>query len=148
MKLKDLKCSVHKLDSNGKFYIDIVNIQNSPWIPYLKNKNTKHILDSFKATRANKDHPNDYSYPFDKFDKLVSSIKKHGYRNDFCNNPTFQDKFNGTNWPGGKKQIFINPNCEICDGHHRCAILYHIYGPEFSINVINGKIQNIPPLNN
>ena len=41
VKLKDLLCSVIKLDGNGNAYADhFVKLGDSPWIPYLKDKNT------------------------------------------------------------------------------------------------------------
>ena len=40
----------------------------------------------------------------------------------------FQKTFNGINWQGGKGTIKISGNGKIGDGHHRCAILYFLYG--------------------
>ena len=98
MKLKNLKCSIHKLDKFNKFYIDIVNIEESPWVIYLRDNDTKPLYDSFKATQTHPKWPNDYWYNIENFDKLVESIKKYGYKNEFCNNDKFQNKFNGKNW--------------------------------------------------
>ena len=87
VKLKDLLCSVIKLDGNGNAYADhFVKLGDSPWIPYLEDKNTEKLFQSFKATRRHPDHPDDYHYPLDTFDKLVDSIRRHGYKNEFCNN--------------------------------------------------------------
>ena len=146
VKLKDLLCSVIKLDGNGNAYADhFVKLGDSPWIPYLKDKNTEKLYQSFEATRKHPDHPDDYHYPLYTFDKLVDSIRKNGYKNEFCNNENFQNDFNGKNWPGGKGAVKIGGN-KIGDGHHRCAILYHIYGPDYEVNVVNNILQNIEPI--
>ena len=144
IKLKDLTCSVIKFkdDKKGVYVDSNVKIEESPWVPYLKNKNTDKLYESFYATQNHPDHPNDYWYDINKFDKLVDSIKKNGYKNDYCNNPLFQDKFNN-NWQGGKGTINISHNRQIYDGHHRCAILYYLYGPDFEIEINNGLVYNL-----
>ena len=144
MKLKNLKCSIHKLDRFNNFYIDIVNIRDSPWVVYLRDNDTKPLYDSFKATQTHPDWPNDYWYNIENFDRLVESIKKYGYKNEFCNNDIFQNKFNGKNWQGGRGPIKIYNN-NISDGHHRCAILYFLYGPEYDIEIKNHILQDIKP---
>tara|TARA_Y100000389_G_scaffold162758_1_gene165661 strand:+ start:3515 stop:3982 length:468 start_codon:yes stop_codon:yes gene_type:complete len=152
MKLNELLCSVIKFSNKEKkeVFIDIINIKNSPWVVYLETKNTEPLYESFYATQNHPDHPNNYWYDITNFDKLVESIKKYGYRNELCNNEIFQKTFNGNNWHGGKGPIKIGctTNTHINDGHHRCAILYFLYGPEFEIKVCNnGFIENIPPKN-
>jgi len=147
MKLKNVKCSIHKLDNNNKFYVDVVNIGCSPWVIYLQTKNTKPLYDSFKATQTQPSWPDDYWYDIKDFDKLVESIKKYGYKKEFCNNKKFQNNFNGKNWKGGKGVVKMHTNGNIQDGHHRCAILYFLYGPEYEITIKNNILQNIPPLN-
>lgn len=144
MKLKSLTCSVIKFkDDKKNVYTDSnVKIDDSPWIPYLKNKNTDKLYESFRATQNHPDHPNDYWYDVEKFDKLVESIQNNGYKNDYCNNPLFQNNFNNK-WRGGKGKINISNKGEIGDGHHRCAILYHLYGPDFEIEVNNGIMSNL-----
>ena len=146
-KLKDLKCYVHKLDKKNKFFIDTVSIKDSPWVIYLTLKDTKPVYDSFKATQTQPDFPNDYWYDIKDFDKLVESIKKYGYKKEFCNNEKFQNEFNGDNWTGGKGVIKISRNKHIGDGHHRCAILYYLYGPEYEINLDGNVLQDIEPIN-
>tara|TARA_B100001142_G_scaffold236619_1_gene235102 strand:+ start:4007 stop:4450 length:444 start_codon:yes stop_codon:yes gene_type:complete len=147
MKLQNVKCSIHKLDSNNKFFVDIVNIKDSPWVTYLEKKNTEPLYNSFKATQSHPDWPNDYWYDIKDFDKLVESIKKYGYVKELCNNETFQNNFNGKNWKGGKGPVKIMPDGNIYDGHHRCAIFYFLYGPEYELNIKNTILQNIPPIN-
>lgn len=146
LKLKDLKCSIHKLDKNNKFFIDIVSIKDSPWVIYLTLKDTEPLYNSFKATQTHPNFPNDYWYDIKDFDKLVESIKKYGYKKEFCNNEKFQNKFNGDNWKGGKGTIKISRNGHIGDGHHRCAILYYLYGPEYEVNIDENILQSIEPI--
>lgn len=149
IKLKELKCSVIKFkDDKKNVYVDSnVKIEESPWVIYLKEKNIKPLYDSFYATRKHPEHPNDYWYDITKFDKLVESIKIHGYKNELCNNPSFQNKFNGSNWQGGIGPIKVSKTGQIGDGHHRCAILYYLYGSEYEIKLLdNWKIDNIPSL--
>ena len=142
-KLKNLKCSVIKFDSNNNSYVDHnVKLEDSPWIPYLENKNTDKLFESFKATQNHPDHLDNYWYPLEKFDKLVESIKKYGYKSEFCNNMKFQNTFNGNDWPGGKGIVKIGDG-KIGDGHHRCAILYYLCGPEKEVVVINNILQNV-----
>ena len=148
IKLKNLTCSVIKLNENKNAYVDSnVKIEDSPWVIYLQENNKKPLYDSFYATRKHPDHKDDYWYDIKNFDKLVESIKVNGYRNNFCNNPNFQDKFNGKDWQGGKGPIKLSEQGKIGDGHHRCAILYYIYGPEYEIKLLNNwLIDDIPPL--
>lgn len=148
IRLKDLKCSVWKLDSTGNPYVDKVKIEDSPWVEYLRNKNTKPLYDSFYATRKSNEHPDDYWYPVEKFDNLYESIKENGYKNSFCNNPNSEFLKENKDWPGGKGTIKLGYDGSIGDGHHRCAILFLIYGPEKIINVRNGIPSDIEPLEN
>ena len=149
MLLKDLKCSVIKFQNkeDNIVYVDEhVKIENSPWVIYLKTKNTEPLYESFYATQQHPDHDNNYWYNIENFDKLVESIKKYGYKNEFCNNSEFQKTFNGINWQGGKGTIKISGNGKIGDGHHRCAILYFLYGPNYEIKLkTNFEIENIDP---
>lgn len=149
MLLKDLKCSIIKFKNKEKniVYVDQnVKIENSPWVIYLKTKNTEPLYESFYATQQHPDHDNNYWYNIENFDKLVESIKKYGYKNEFCNNLEFQKKLNGENWQGGKGTIKIGHNGKIGDGHHRCAILYFLYGPNYEIKLKNNfEIENIDP---
>lgn len=148
-KLKNLRCSVIKLNKDGIAYVDHnVKLEDSPWVDYLINKSTTKLFDSFKATQKHPDHPDDYWYPLEKFDRLVENIKKKGYINEFCNNSNIQNSWNGKDWPGGKGPIKIGPNGKIGDGHHRCCILYYFYGPEYEIQLKNFLIHNIPPKQN
>jgi len=150
MLLKNLYCSVIKFSDKEKktvFVDENVKLEDSPWVIYLKNNNTEPLYESFYATQNHPAHDNNYWYNIENFDKLVESIKKHGYQNEFCNNKEFQTSFNGSNWQGGKGRIKIGPNGKIGDGHHRCAILYFLYGPDFEIKPIgNCEIENIKPL--
>jgi hypothetical protein len=148
IKLKELTCSVIKLDTNKKVYVDNkVKIEDSPWIIYLNEKNTKPLYDSFYATRKHPQHPNDYWYDISNFDRLVESIRIYGYKNEFCNNPSFQNSFNSSEWPGGKGPIKVSKTKQIGDGHHRCAILYYLYGPDYEIKLLNNRIiQDVPPV--
>ena len=150
IKLKNIKCSVIKLDKNNKVYVDNrVKIEDSPWVVYLKHNDTKLLFDSFYATRKHPKHDDNYWYDLENFDKLVNSIKINGYKNELCNNSNFQDDFNGKTWQGGLGPIKISKYGNISDGHHRCAILYYLYGPEFEIEITNNyTIKNIPPLPN
>ena len=72
-------------------------------------------------------------------------MRKYGYRNEYCNNKKIQDKLNGENWPGGKGPIKIGGN-QIGDGHHRCCILYYLYGGDYEIEVNNYLVKNIDPI--
>ena len=113
---------------------------------YLFNeKNTKLLYDSFMLQENIRS--SNIKHDLTKFDKLVESIKFNGYKNEYCNNPSFQNKFNGSDWQGGKGPIKISKNGQIGDGHHRCAILYYLYGSEYEIKLLdNWRIDNIPPL--
>lgn len=150
LKLKNLVCAVFKFKpgSTEESYPDFnVNIADSPWVPYIKNKDTGPLYESFHATRKHPDHPDDYWYNVEKFDKLVESIRTRGYVNKLCNNPSFQDEFNGSDWQGGKGTIKVSPYGNVADGHHRCAILYCLYGPEYEITLTSGgEIEDVPPL--
>ena len=146
IKLKDLYCSVIKLDNNGTAYVDErVKLGDSPWVDYLNTGSTVKLYESFRAVQKHDDHLNDYWYPLEKFNILVENIKKYGYKNEICNNKNVQDKLNGENWPGGKGPIKIGGN-KIGDGHHRCCILYHLYGGDYEIEVNNYLIKNIEPI--
>ena len=149
IKLKNITCSVIKLDSNNKAYPEYnIKIENSPWVIYLEKNETKKLYDSFYATRKHPKFSNDYWYDLEKFNLLLESIKNHGYKNNFCNNIDFQKNFNGNNWQGGKGPIKISKKGSITDGHHRCAILYYLYGANFTIEIKNDNtIKDIPPLN-
>jgi hypothetical protein len=148
IKLKDLYCSVIKLDKNGNSYVDNkVKIEDSPWVDFLINKSTKKLYESFYATQKHPEHLNNYWYPIEKFNILVENIRKYGYRNEFCNNKQIQDNLNGDNWPGGKGPIKINGN-KIGDGHHRCCILYYLYGGNYEIKINNYLVENIEPIKN
>ena len=149
LKLKQLTCSVIKMDKNNTAYVDAnVKLNESPWYIYLKYKNVEPLYESFYATRKHPDHKNDYWYDISNFDKLVESIKINGYKNELCNNKTFQDKFNGNKWQGGKGPIKVSTCGKVGDGHHRCVILYYLYGPEYDIKLLdNYLIDNIPPIN-
>lgn len=146
LKLKDLYCSVIKLDNDNNSYVDNkVKLGDSPWVEYLINKSTNKLYKSFYATQKHPDHPDDYWYPIEKFDLLLKNIKKYGYKNEICNNKEVQDKLNGEHWPGGKGPIKIYGN-NISDGHHRCCILYYIYGPDYELDIdSNHLIKNIKP---
>ena len=148
LKLKDLTCSVIKLDTNDQAYDDhTVKLEDSPWVIYLQDNNTVPLYNSFYATRKHPYHKDDYWYDVTKFDTLVESIKKLGYKNSLCNNKVFQDNFNGNDWQGGRGAIKMSFSGKIGDGHHRCAVLYYLYGPEYEINILpNCLIDDIPPL--
>ena len=146
-KLKSLTCSVIKFKGADReeSYVDSnVPIENSPWVTYLRDNDTGPLYESFYATQKHPDHKDDYWYDVKNFDRLVESIKHFGYKNELCNNPKFQDRFNGKSWQGGKGTIKIG-NGRIGDGHHRCAILYRLYGPDYIIHVNNCIVSNVPP---
>ena len=65
-----------------------------------------------------------------KFDIVISSCKK----DQFVLQKAIESiKVSKTGWIG--------------DGHHRCAILYYLYGPEYEIKLLgNWKIDNVLPL--
>tara|TARA_Y100000389_G_scaffold191835_1_gene218598 strand:+ start:1531 stop:1980 length:450 start_codon:yes stop_codon:yes gene_type:complete len=147
LKLKDLYCSIIKLNDKGVAYVDHnVKIEDSPWMDYLKNNSTEKLYESFKATQKHPDHKDDYWYPIEKFDLLVENMRKFGYKNELCNNKEIQDKLNGENWPGGKGPIKIGANGKIGDGHHRCCILYYLHGEDYEIEVENYLVKNISPI--
>ena len=150
MLLKNLTCSVIKFTDRQKKTVFVdhnVKIEDSPWVIYLKTKNTEPLYESFYATQKHPDHDNNYWYNIENFDKLFESIKNLGYKNEYCNNEEFQTSFNGSNWQGGKGTIKIGSNGKIGDGHHRCAILYFLYGPDYEIKLCgNYEIENIKPL--
>ena len=82
LKLKNLYCSIIKLNDKGFAYVDHnVKIEDSPWIDYLKNNSTEKLYESFKATQKHPDHKDDYWYPIEKFDLLVENMIKYGYKN-------------------------------------------------------------------
>ena len=146
IKLEDLYCSIIKLDNNGEAYVDTkVKLGDSPWVDYLKDGSTERLYESFRATQKHREHPDDYWYPIEKFDLLLENMRKYGYRNEYCNNKKIQDKLNGENWPGGKGPIKIGGN-QIGDGHHRCCILYYLYGGDYEIEVNNYLVKNIDPI--
>ena len=145
-KLKNLTCSVIKIKNNISYADHNVKLEDSPWIPYLIDRNTGKLFESFRATQTHPEHKADYWYPLENFDKLFQSIKQYGYRQELCNS-NFQKKFNGNDWPGGKGVVKIGANGKIGDGHHRCAILYYIYGPNKEVNTINNILQNVEPIN-
>jgi hypothetical protein len=148
LKLKELYCSVIKLNNEGKAYVDIrVKLCDSPWVDYLNTGSTDKLYESFRATQKHPDHPDNYWYPIEKFGLLVENIKKYGYKNSFCNNKEIQDKLNGDNWPGGKGPIKIGGGGKIGDGHHRCCILYYLYGGDYEIEITNCLVKDIPPIN-
>ena len=142
MKLKHLLCSVIKLDQYNKAYVDDkVKLGDSPCVDYLNSGSTVKLYESFIATQKHPDHPDDYWYPIEKLNVLVENIKKYGYQNEICNNKLVQDELNGENWPGGKGPIIIGNNGKIGDGHHRCCILYHIYGGDYEIEINNFMVK-------
>jgi len=144
IKLSDITCSVIKFKEDKKeVYVDNnVQLKDSPWFIYLTTKNTDSLYESFYATRKHNDHKNDYWYNIKNFDKLFLSIKLFGYRKKLCNNSQFQNRFNGNKWQGGKGPIKIDKNGKICDGHHRCVILYYLFGPNYIINIDKFKFVN------
>ena len=79
LKLKELYCSVIKLDQYERAYVDDkVKLGDSPWIDYLHNGSTVKLYESFIATQKHPHHPDDYWYPIEKFNVLVENIKKYG----------------------------------------------------------------------
>ena len=150
-KLENLYCTVHKLDVNNNFYEDInVKISDSPWIYYLNTNDESKIIESFKATQKNINYSNNYSYDIKQFNKLYKFIKLFEYNNIFNKNKIVKDIFQNKDWSGGngpvkiwkdKKNIF-----RIGDGHHRCAILYYLYGPNKIIYIKDCILQDVDKL--
>ena len=135
IKLKELKTNIHRLDNSNKCIIDVKNIKNSPWVIYLETGDTELIYKDLNAKKG--------KYTLENFNKLVESIKKHGFTNKFINNKKLRDEFNGDNWPGGTSPVTILPNNLINNGNHRCAILYFLYGPEYEITLKNNVLQDV-----
>ena len=74
LKLKELYCSVIKLNNEGKAYVDIrVKLGDSPWVDYLNTGSTDKLYESFRATQKHPDHPDNYWYPIEKFGLLVEN---------------------------------------------------------------------------
>ena len=146
MKLGDLLISMCRYDNIKGQYEEKINIKKSPWYIYLLNGNTDLIFKNFEEIRKHSLHPNDYSYPIEDFDKLVLSIKEKGYQLNLCNNPNFQNNFNGSNWKGGKGPVKIGDDNFVWDGHHRCVILLFLYGENYEIKVKNNVLQSIDKL--
>ena len=144
MKLKDLKTYIHWVNNKNKCVWDVVNIKDGPWVKYLETGDSELIHNTLKA-RQGRTEPNDYWYPIEDFNKLVESIKIHGFQNKFITDKKHQNAFNKNNWPGGKAPVQVSPNGLIRNGHHRCAILYYLYGPEYDIQIKNNILQNMPP---
>ena len=144
IKLKDLKISMCRYNDNTqKSYEEQIDIELSPWYIYLKTGDTKLIESNFEEVRKHKDHPNDYYYPISDFDKVVKSIKEKGYKKELCNNPSFQNEFNGANWKGGKGSVKIGNDGFVWDGHHRCVALLYIYGLEYEITINSNILENV-----
>lgn len=140
----DLKISMCRYNySTGQSYEEKINIKESPWYIYLKTGKTELIEKNFKEVRQHKDHPNNYSYPISDFDKIVKSILKNGYKINLCNNPSFQYKFNGNDWKGGKGPIKIGNDGFVWDGHHRCVALLYLLGPKYQITINNNLLDDI-----
>lgn len=146
IKLKELKISMCRYSNTRGSYEEKINILESPWYIYLKNGNKDKLYENFEEIRKHPEHPNNYHYPIENFDKLYNNIKLLGYKKNFCNSNE-QKIFNGDDWKGGKNIVKIGNDNFVWDGHHRCVILCFIYGDDFIINVNNYELDDIEPLN-
>ena len=143
IKLKDLKCSMCRFNNEKGSYEERINLNKSPWYIYLLTQNTDELLKNFEEIRKHPSHPKDYYYPITDFDRLYTNIKEKGYLTSFTNSKE-QRKFNNENWKGGKGPVKIGNDGFIWDGHHRCAILLYIYGPEYEVNIVDNILEDIP----
>ena len=146
--LGDLKISMCRYnDDTGESFEEKINIKKSPWYIYLTTKSTQLIEQNFEEIRKHKDHPNNYSYPISDFNKVVKSIKDKGYQKKLCNNPSFQNDFNGKQWKGGKGPINVGSDGFVWDGHHRCVALLYFLGDTYKLTTINNELEPIDPIN-
>ena len=155
-KLKDLKISTHKVNINKNFNkLNIccknayrgVNINECAWLYYLNNNDDSKIKELISLYQKCDKYPDNYSYDLSHFNKLLNSMIIFGYNNIFEKSNKFRIKFQDDNWPGGNGPVKIyrdeDGNFHIGDGHHRCSILYYLFGPEKYIYIKDQTLINL-----
>ena len=121
-KLKDLRANIFTgdVDQNGKYVKKPVLISQTPISHYLNTKDEK-VFKKYHDETVKAKHKN-YDYSLKKFLDLVDKIQKEGYKS---------------------REPYIKVKGDvISDGQHRASILYHLFGPEYEVDVVLHKDLN------